>query len=306
MNSMESDTTPDWEQIRPMLDTALDRLSATDRDALVLRFFEQHSLAEVGQRLGLTEDAARKRVHRALNKLRTRLARQGLGVTCAALGMCVSANAVQMAPNGMPATLTTTALSSAAAKSWTLLTFLKFIIMTKLKLSLISAIVIVCVTTPLIVHYRASLKLGASRPLPPSGEQPSHSAEYFQRLHQMAADKERDVKALGRAFHIYASEHNDQFPTNLEAVATYLSDGKLSPTESNEIEIFYQGPLAELGSNPNQGEFILLRDRQAWKGPDGKPTRVYGMGDGSVQTVESDDNFKSWEAAHSFRPATSK
>ena len=157
MNSMDSDTTPDWEQIRPMLDTALDRLSATDRDALVLRFFEQHSLAEVGQRLGLTEDAARKRVHRALNKLRTRLARQGLGVTCAALGMCVSANAVQAAPNGMAATLSTTALSGAAAKSGTLLALLKIMIMTKLKLGLISAIVIVGVTTPLIVHYRASL-----------------------------------------------------------------------------------------------------------------------------------------------------
>jgi hypothetical protein len=301
---MESDTTRDWEQIRPMLDTALDGLSAADRDALVLRFFERHSLAQVGQRLGLTEDAARKRVHRALDKLRTRLDRQGLVVTCAALGMCISANAVQMAPDGIAVTLTSTALSGAAAKSGALLTLLKILTMTKLKLGLISAIVIVVVTTPLIVHYRASLKLGTSRQLSPSREQPPHSAEYFQRLHQMAADKERDVKALGRAFHIYASEHNDQFPTNLEAVETYLSDGKLSPTE-REIEIYYQGPLAELGSNPNQGEFILFRDKQAWAGPDGKPARVYGMGDGSVQTIESDDNFKSWEAPHSFRPSTS-
>jgi RNA polymerase sigma factor (sigma-70 family) len=302
MNSMQSDTTPDWERIKPMLDSALDRLSATDRDALVLRFFEHNSLSEVGQRLGLTEDAARKRVHRALDKLRTRLARQGVAVTGAALGICVSANAVQLAPHGMAITLTTTALG-AAAKSGTLLTFLKILTMTKLKLGLITAIVIVAVTTPLIVHYRTGLKLETS-PLQTPREQPTHSADYFQRLHQMAGSKETDVKALGLAFRIYATEHNDRFPTNLKAAEPYLTDGKLSQTESNEIEIFYQGPLPELASDPNQGKFILFRDRQSWPGPDGKPTRVYGMGDGSVQTIESDDNFKSWEAAHSFRSAS--
>ena len=117
MNSTELDTTPDWDRIRPMLDKALDKLSATDRDALVLRFFDQHSLAEVGRQLGLSEDAARKRIHRALDKVRVSLARQGVGVTSAVLATCVSANAVQLAPAGMAVALTSTALSGAAAKS---------------------------------------------------------------------------------------------------------------------------------------------------------------------------------------------
>ena len=74
MNVAES--APDWEQIRPLLDAALDELSAADRDALVLRFMEQRSLAEVGAALGANEDAARKRVQRALEKMRVRLIRR--------------------------------------------------------------------------------------------------------------------------------------------------------------------------------------------------------------------------------------
>jgi RNA polymerase sigma factor (sigma-70 family) len=77
MNALTSEPATDWEQLRPLLDQALDRLGAADRDALVLRFFEQRSLAEVGHALGSNEDAARKRVTRALEKLRADLVRRG-------------------------------------------------------------------------------------------------------------------------------------------------------------------------------------------------------------------------------------
>src|SRR5262245_48916539 len=83
MNELKSDSTLDWEQIRPLLDEALDRLNQTDRDALLLRFFEQRSLAEVGRALGSNEEATRKRVSRALEKLRAHLARRGLTTTAA-------------------------------------------------------------------------------------------------------------------------------------------------------------------------------------------------------------------------------
>ena len=67
--ALESETNTDWQAIRPALDEALDKLSQTDRDALLLRFFEQRSLAEIGSTLGTNEDAAGKRVKRALEKL---------------------------------------------------------------------------------------------------------------------------------------------------------------------------------------------------------------------------------------------
>src|SRR5471032_728003 len=109
MNAIQSENENDgWKQIRPLLDEALDRLNKTDRDALLLRFFEQQSLAQVGENLGSNEDAARKRINRALEKLRAILTRNGVTTTAAALSTVISANAIQVAPAGLAATLTNT------------------------------------------------------------------------------------------------------------------------------------------------------------------------------------------------------
>lgn len=73
-----ADPEPDpWTEIAPVLDASLARLSEGDRHALILRFFEGRSLAEVGQALGVAEDAARKRVTRAVDRLRSLLAGTG-------------------------------------------------------------------------------------------------------------------------------------------------------------------------------------------------------------------------------------
>src|SRR5882724_2137870 len=94
MNALESQTPTDWEALRPVLDGALDGLTQNARDAVVLRFFEQRNLAEVGRALGTNEDAARKRVNRALDKLRAQLIRRGLTTTVATLAAAISVNAV--------------------------------------------------------------------------------------------------------------------------------------------------------------------------------------------------------------------
>ena len=70
--------TPVWEQISPLLDEAMAHLRDKDRDAMLLRFFENKSLAEVGAALGMNEDAAQKRVARALEKLRDLFAKRGV------------------------------------------------------------------------------------------------------------------------------------------------------------------------------------------------------------------------------------
>lgn len=61
---------PLWEQMSPLLDEALAQLGEKDRQSVLLRFFEEKSLAEVGRSLGAGEDAARVRISRALEKLR--------------------------------------------------------------------------------------------------------------------------------------------------------------------------------------------------------------------------------------------
>ncbi len=107
MNAIQFETdNHEWNQIRPLLDEALDRLDKTDRDALLLRFFEQQSLAEVGAKLGSNEDAARKRINRALEKLRAILAGHGVTTTAAALSSAIPTHAIQTVPAGLAATLT--------------------------------------------------------------------------------------------------------------------------------------------------------------------------------------------------------
>jgi len=91
------------------------QLSPTDRNALLLRFFENRSLAEIGERLGFGESGASRRISRALEKLRIRLAKRGIATTAVALTAALSAHGVQAAPAGMVAALSSAALSSAAA-----------------------------------------------------------------------------------------------------------------------------------------------------------------------------------------------
>jgi len=152
-----SETAPelDWEKLRPTLDEAMHELKEADREVILQRYFENRAFAEIGARCGLNENAARMRVERALGKLRAVFLRRGIAATTA-LASVISANAIQIAPAGLAATLTSASL--AAAGTGTTLTLLKLMTMTKLKLG-ISALVIAGATTGLIVQHQAQQKL---------------------------------------------------------------------------------------------------------------------------------------------------
>ena len=90
-----------WSQIEPMLDEAMDSLDTVERDALLLRFFENKSLREVGESSGSSEDAAQKRVCRALDRLRHFFSKRGVAVGVGSLAALLSAHAVQSAPLGL-------------------------------------------------------------------------------------------------------------------------------------------------------------------------------------------------------------
>lgn len=102
-----------WEHIAPRIDEALDQLGETDRNAIVLRFFQHHSLKLLAQKLGTTEDTAQKRVSRALEKLRVFFARHGNSVSAAGLASALAANSVHAAP----ATLAPSIASGLAANT---------------------------------------------------------------------------------------------------------------------------------------------------------------------------------------------
>ena len=145
---------PDWEKIRPSLDEVMHELKEADREAILLRYFENRPFAEIGGKFGLNENAALMRVERALEKLRAVFLRRGIAATTA-LASVISANAVQIAPAGLAATLTSASLAGAGTGTFTLL---KIMIMTKLKLGL-GALVIAGATTALVVQHQTQTRL---------------------------------------------------------------------------------------------------------------------------------------------------
>src|SRR5213592_1115594 len=103
--------TSDWPQIAPLLDGAMEQLGQKDHDAVVLRFFEGKSFKEVGSALGATEDAAKMRVNRALEKLRKCFAKRGVVSTTAIIAGAISANSIQAAPMVLAKSVTAVAVA---------------------------------------------------------------------------------------------------------------------------------------------------------------------------------------------------
>jgi RNA polymerase sigma factor (sigma-70 family) len=114
-----------WPKIAPLLDSAVAGLREKDRQAIVLRFYEGRNLREVGLVLGTSEDAAEKRVSRALEKLRKFFAKHGVCLTTAIIAGAISANSAQAAPIGLAKTISAVAITKGAAASGSTLTLIK-------------------------------------------------------------------------------------------------------------------------------------------------------------------------------------
>ena len=116
MQSILNEPEPNpWSQIAPLLDTALGQLREADQNAITLRFFENKSFSEVALALGASEDAAKMRVGRALEKLRKFFGKRGFTLSAAVIAAAVSANAVQAAPAGLAASVTVSAVNGLAS-----------------------------------------------------------------------------------------------------------------------------------------------------------------------------------------------
>jgi len=117
-----------WALAEPLLDEAMDTLDDTDRQAVLLRYFEHQSLREVGAALGTSEDAAQKRVSRAVEQLREFFTKRGVIVSAASLAADLTAHGAEAAPAGLALSITTATfaagtvaiLSSTAASTLTM------------------------------------------------------------------------------------------------------------------------------------------------------------------------------------------
>jgi len=162
MRELLHDPTPDldWSKLRPVLDEAMHELKESDRAAILLRYFEQRQLAEIGARLGVSENTARMRVARAVDKLRTFLNRRGVTLTATALASVLAAEAVVAPPAGLAVSVTAASLAGAAATGTGIsATLMKFMAMTTVKAGMAGALVIASVVTPLIVQHKAQARL---------------------------------------------------------------------------------------------------------------------------------------------------
>jgi RNA polymerase sigma factor (sigma-70 family) len=146
-------TSADWTHIEPLLDDAMAALDETDRAAILLRYFENKNLREVGASLKISDDAAQKRVSRAVEKLGEFFSKRGVRVGAGGLAIVISANAVQSAPVGLALTI-----ANASFAAGTTLTFMKIATATKLKLAF-GAIVVAGAVTAFVIQQQNQTKL---------------------------------------------------------------------------------------------------------------------------------------------------
>ena len=151
-----------WPKIAPLLDEAVAGLREKERRAIVCRFYEGRSLREVGLALGATEEAAKKRVSRGLEKLRGFFTRRGISSTTAIIAGAVSANSVHAAPVGLAATISASALAKGTAAGSSTLTLvkgaLKIMAWTKAKTAIVAGTAVLLTagtTTGIIVKKSA-------------------------------------------------------------------------------------------------------------------------------------------------------
>lgn len=106
---------PIWNRLSPMLDEGIAELNDKDRAAILLRFFDRRSMAEVGQALGVSEDAAGMRVSRAVDKLRSFFQKNGVRTAGIALTAVIANNAVRAAPASLPASISSAVAAASVA-----------------------------------------------------------------------------------------------------------------------------------------------------------------------------------------------
>jgi RNA polymerase sigma factor (sigma-70 family) len=175
MQSLSPETEA-WPQIEPLLDDALGWLNEKERQAIVLRFFEGRSFQEIGGTFGGSENAAKKRVSRALEKLQKFFTKRGVSSTAAMLAGAISANSVQAAPAGLALKISAVAVAKGAAAGTTTLTLvkgaLKIMAWTKMKTAVVVAAAGIILLTGVATIALISKTL---TPLPPLPTLPDHN-----------------------------------------------------------------------------------------------------------------------------------
>jgi RNA polymerase sigma factor (sigma-70 family) len=154
--NQHSENEPPWDDIAPHLDAALGELDETERDAILLRYFEKKSAPEIAALIGISSAAAQKRVTRAVERLRESFARRGVAIGAGGIVLVLGAHAAEAAPIGFAATISTAALAGSAAPASTIVATTKAIAMTTLQKTIVAVTVATLAGTGIYEARQAS------------------------------------------------------------------------------------------------------------------------------------------------------
>ena len=225
---MSNDHPLEPEALKPMIDTALDDLPDREREMVLLRFFQTRSFAEIGNAFGLSEDAARKRVERALDRLRDALSRHGITSTASAVAAALGASSALAAPAGLASTI----VSSAAATGSTALAGIGFMTVTKLQASAVTAL-FVAGAIGFVWQHQAATRLQAD------------ASELRQRIRALDADNQRLLKAQTDD-----SAKVAQLRTEFEQRATSVTAPAPTPSTNNVAAMTQPTALSRVSTEP--------------------------------------------------------
>lgn len=251
-----------WRQFAPLLDEAVAQLNDTDRNAVVLRFYEQKPLAEVGRRLGLAPDTAQKRITRAVEKLRRFFLQRGVALPAAAIVGAVTAHSVAAAPLGLAPTISAVAVTQGAAAPPATLTLikgtLKLMAWTKTKIAVATGIIaVLAIGTTTIIRQR-----------------PAHRAAVDKAT---AINQMNGARQFSLGMIMYAGDHKNRYPTNASELMEYLSkDSKLL----DQFQIVFSGSQDDVKAPSST---VIIMSRQPWVSEQGTQAKAYGFADGHVE-----------------------
>ena len=218
------DSHPDQDELRLVLDEAMSELGSDERNAVLIRFFQGKELKEVGSTLGISEDAARMRITRALANLQTLLKQRGVTITTVALGTALATEAVASVPAGLAANVAATALASTAAAGSTLAAT-KAIAMTTLQKTVITAAFAVAVGTGI---YEARQAASARDEAQTLRQQLKPLTDEIQQLHGERDETARQLASL--------REENEKSNRNTGELLRLRGEVGRLRLESGEVE----------------------------------------------------------------------
>ncbi len=337
LSEMFQDSRAAWERLAPLLDEGMAQLDEADQNIIVQRFFEGRSLREVGANLGLSDDTAQKRVHRALEKLREYFSKNGVAVPALVLIPTLSENAIGPVPAPLAAKVST-AVHAAVATGGSLV-FLRFLFLmsqTKIKTGLV-VMALIALATTVALHLWTDGKSIDDRSAPASPVMAA--AKLAPKIAGLAIEPPVQV-ASANATSTPAAKPLPASPSGAESAVTQNDAAGVVTAHEQVMRALITAWVSDMGKgtveapfypkdwfnttganlNPDQlvkvetirsvgdglglslienPEHVVFITESAFQLPDGKWCRIYGFADGHIETATSPINdFTAWEAEH--------